>query len=216
MRRDRALEIFKQHVGPEDLVVAVYQTLFDWLGICPRPLNYVATGAMGQASSHGLGLALANPDRRVLVLDGDGSLLMNLGSLASVADAAPANFHHFVFANGTYEVNGDHPVPASGRIDFAAMASAAGYAHSESWKTLDQVGSRLAGFIDTSGPALAELAVEPGRSFVRDYRFIHGSEARDTFRQALNAGCRGATSARLGEAERQDLRGSITPDERNG
>ena len=56
MRRDHALEILKPHVD-EQLVVAVYQTLFDWMEIHPRDLNYVATGAMGQASSHGLGLA---------------------------------------------------------------------------------------------------------------------------------------------------------------
>ena len=91
MRRDTALELLKGFVEEDDIVVAVYQALFDWLEICPRDLNYVATGAMGQASSHGLGLALANPCRRVLVFDGDGSLLMNLGSLASVADAAPGN-----------------------------------------------------------------------------------------------------------------------------
>jgi len=88
MRRDRALEILKPRVDSQ-LVVAVYQTLFDWMVIHPRDLNYVATGAMGQASSHGLGLALANPGRAVLVFDGDGSLLMNLGSLVSIAGAAP-------------------------------------------------------------------------------------------------------------------------------
>ena len=92
MRRDLALEAVKEIVTDE-IVVAVYQTLFDWMVIHPRDLNYVATGAMGQASSHGLGLALANPDKRVIVLDGDGSMLMNLGSLVTVANAAPGNFH---------------------------------------------------------------------------------------------------------------------------
>ena len=113
MKRDQTLEILKQHVSDE-IVVAVYQTLFDWMVINPRDLNYVATGAMGQASSHALGLALANPDREVIVFDGDGSLLMNLGSLVTVADAAPRNLHHFVFENGVYEVNGAHPIPGQG------------------------------------------------------------------------------------------------------
>ncbi len=84
MKRDLALKVLKQHVNNE-IVVAVYQTLFDWMAINPRDLNYVATGAMGQASSHGLGLALANPKKEVLVFDGDGSILMNLGSLVTIA-----------------------------------------------------------------------------------------------------------------------------------
>ena len=92
MRRDLALECLKDHVT-DDIVVAVYQTCFDWMAINPRGLNYVSTGAMGHASSHGLGLALARPDKRVLVLDGDGSLLMNLGSLVSIGEAAPPNLY---------------------------------------------------------------------------------------------------------------------------
>ena len=95
LRRDDALRALIPHVKDEDIVVAVYQSCFDWHALCPRPLNYVAVGAMGQASSHGLGLALANPDRKVIVLDGDGSLLMNLGSLVTIANAAVTNFYHF-------------------------------------------------------------------------------------------------------------------------
>ena len=110
MKRDLALSVLKGQVT-DDIVVAVYQACFDWLALNPRDLNYLSTGAMGQASSHGLGLALTRPDKRVLVFDGDGSLLMNLGALVTVAEAAPANFYHFVFSNGTYEVNGGHPIP---------------------------------------------------------------------------------------------------------
>ena len=88
---------------------------------------------MGQASSHGFGLALANPDRTVIVLDGDGSLLMNLGSLVSIADAAVTNFYHFLFVNRTYEVNGAHPVPGADKVNFEDMARAAGYAGAQSF-----------------------------------------------------------------------------------
>ena len=82
---------------------------------------------MGQASSHALGLALGRPDKRVIVLDGDGSLLMNLGSLVTIAEVAPRNLIHFVCENDTYEANGGHPIPGAGRISFAAFARAAGY-----------------------------------------------------------------------------------------
>ena len=66
---------------------------------------------MGLDSSHGLGLALGRPDKRVIVLQGDGSLLMNLGSLVTIAAVAPKNLVHLVAQNDTYEANGSQPIP---------------------------------------------------------------------------------------------------------
>jgi len=186
MRRDHALEVLKPRVDTQ-LVVAVYQTLFDWMAIHPRDLNYVATGAMGQASSHGLGLALANPGREVLVFDGDGSLLMNLGALVSIANAAPANFHHFVFVNGVYEVNGAHPIPAADKVDFATLARGAGYRQIEDFSELAQLESGIDAFLAAPGPAFAVMHIEPGESYPRDYAYIHSAAARARFRRALAA-----------------------------
>jgi len=186
MRRDRALEILKPRVDSQ-LVVAVYQTLFDWMVIHPRDLNYVATGAMGQASSHGLGLALANPGRAVLVFDGDGSLLMNLGSLVSIAGAAPVNFHHFVFVNGVYEVNGAHPLPAADKVDFATLARGAGYRAVAEFAVLEQLEAGIDAFLAQPGPAFAVMHVEPGAAYPRDYAYIHSAAARARFRRALAA-----------------------------
>lgn len=187
MKRDRALEILKRHVS-DQIVVAVYQTLFDWMAINPRDLNYVATGAMGQASSHALGLALANPDREVIVFDGDGSLLMNLGSLVTVASAAPPNLHHFVFENGVYEVNGAHPIPGQNRVDFAGLAEAAGYRHVETFSELAAFESSVGDFLHLPGPAFAVMKIEPGEPYPRDYAYIHSAGARERFRQALRSG----------------------------
>lgn len=184
MKRDDALECLKMNVTDE-IVVAVYQTCFDWLAINPRDLNYVATGAMGQASSHGLGLALARPDKNILVFDGDGSLVMNLGSLITIGNAAPPNLHHFVFVNGVYEVNGAHPVPGAGKIDFAAMALAAGYREATIFETLEGLRSGIGPFLGQKGPALAVMKVEAGKAYPRDYDYIHSAAARQTFRDAL-------------------------------
>ena len=137
IQRDLALTTLRPHVEPRDLVVAVYQSCFDWLALCPRDLNYVSTGAMGQASSHALGLALGSPDRRVIVLDGDGSLLMNLGSLVTIANVRPKHFLHLIFENGVYEVNGAHPIPGTGNVDFVGMAEAAGYQDAMRFSQLD-------------------------------------------------------------------------------
>jgi sulfopyruvate decarboxylase subunit beta len=186
MRRDHALEILKPLVD-EQIVVAVYQTLFDWMVIHPRDLNYVATGAMGQASSHALGLALANPQREVLVFDGDGSLLMNLGSLVSIANAAPANLHHFVFVNGVYEVNGAHPTPGAGKLDFVGLARAAGYVDALEFTDIDLFEAGVADFLARPGPTLAVMHIEAGEPYPRDYAYIHSAAARESFRRALAA-----------------------------
>jgi thiamine pyrophosphate-dependent acetolactate synthase large subunit-like protein len=89
-----------------------------------RDLAYYAP--MGSASSVGLGLALARPDVRVIVLDGDGSLLMNLGSLVTIGSWQPANLTHIVLDNGRYAVTGGQPTPTSKGSRLARLAEAAG------------------------------------------------------------------------------------------
>lgn len=184
--RDEALLALKKHVAEDDIVVAVYQTNFDWMALNPRPLNYVAVGAMGQASSHGLGLALANPDRRVFVFDGDGSLLMNLGSLVTIAGAGVHNLHHYLFANRTYEVNGAQPLPGTGAIDFAGFARAAGYRAANSFNDLTAFSAFLDELATAQGPQFIELDIVPGARHPRDYDYIHSAEARTSFENALN------------------------------
>jgi phosphonopyruvate decarboxylase len=184
MQRDEALKIFARHVTDE-IVVAVYAACFDWMAICPRDLNYVSTGAMGQASSHALGLALGRPDKRVLVFDGDGSLMMNLGSLITIADMAPANLVHFVFENGCYEVNGAHPLPGTGRVDFCGFARAAGYRSVQNFDDLATFERAIPRLLSASGPAFTTLKVVPGAPYPRDYQRIHSAAMRENFRRAL-------------------------------
>ena len=185
MRRDHALEALRSHVSTRDLIVAVYQSCFDWLCICPRDLNYVSTGAMGQASSHALGLAIGNPDRRIIVLDGDGSLLMNLGSLVTVASVSPKMFLHIVFENGVYEVNGGHPIPGAGEVNFAGIALASGYQNAVCFSKLHEFKYALPGLLKENGPVMAVLKVVPGKEYPQDYDYIHSEVARQKFRNAI-------------------------------
>lgn len=187
LKRDEALKALIPHVNEDDIVVAVYQTNFDWMALNPRPLNYVAVGAMGQASSHGLGLALANPKRRVFIFDGDGSLLMNLGSLVTISGAGVSNLYHFVFANRVYEVNGNQPLPAADTVDFEGMARSAGYIGSRSFNTLDAFHKNLSELLALPGPQMAVMEIVPGQPYPRDYDYIHSAAARQSFRDALNA-----------------------------
>ena len=82
------------------LCVPTMTTAPAWSTIAPDDLSVTCAGFMGGASSIGLGLALARPERRVIVFDGDGSLLMQLGSLATIAGARPRNLVHLLFKNG--------------------------------------------------------------------------------------------------------------------
>ena len=132
--RKKALAALACHIKDE-IVVATYSSATDWIAINDRPLNYFAFGAMGLASSHALGLALARPDKRVIVLDGDGSLLMNLGTLVTIGAVNPANFTHIVAHNGSYEANGGHPIP-NREADLAGIARASGIAHA---RRIDQL-----------------------------------------------------------------------------
>jgi sulfopyruvate decarboxylase subunit beta len=185
MKRDLCLSEIARH-RTDEIVVATYQSAFDWMRLQPHPLNYLAVGAMGLASSHALGLALGRPDKRVIVLDGDGSLLMNLGSLVSMAEAQPKNLIHFVCENGTYEANGGHPIPAQGRVNFAGLAREAGYARVQEFAELGEFAARVASLLQENGPVFVTLKVEPGEPSPRDYNYIHGTLARRTFKKALH------------------------------
>ena len=94
--------------------------------------------AMGLASSLGLGVALAQPDRKVVVLDGDGSVLMNLGTLATLARHGPPNLSHVVFDNGAFLSSGGTPTPTADGVDLAAVARGSGITAARTVGTLEE------------------------------------------------------------------------------
>ena len=126
-----------------------------------QKLDLPVSGAMGKASSLGLGMALAQPDKKVFVLDGDGSLLMNLGTLVTMSNKAPKNLYHFLFNNDVYAVTGGQPIPSSGVSDWEGMAKAAGYAAVFSFDNLEDLTTGLDEVLASEGPVFIHLAVEP-------------------------------------------------------
>ncbi|MBI2360820.1 MAG: thiamine pyrophosphate-binding protein [Deltaproteobacteria bacterium] len=187
MKRDECLKVLARHRGDE-IMVPVYKAAQEWIHISPSDLNYTFTGAMGQGSSHALGLALGRPDKRVIVLDGDGSLLMNLGTLVTIATAAPKNLVHCVCENGTYETNGAVPLPGVGRFSFTAMARAAGYPKTYEFSDLEGWQREVGRILKEEGPILVTLKVEPGELYPEDFRRLYSVERREAFRQALQRG----------------------------
>ena len=128
-----------------------------WRTIAPDDLSIGCVGFMGGASSLGLGLALAMPKRRVIVFDGDGSLLMQLGSLATIAGAAPRNLTHLVFKNGVYHTSGAQEIPGGLSVDFVQMAKGAGYRKAYAITAFDDFTRRLPSLFSDEGPVLVEL-----------------------------------------------------------
>ena len=188
MDRKKTLAAIARHVTDADIVLPVYSTAFDWIDIHPSPLNYLSHGAMGLASSHALGLALGRPDKRVIVLDGDGSLLMNLGSLVTIGEVAPPNLYHFVCENGTYEANGGHPIPGRGNVDFAGFARSAGYRAVHEFSELRIFEQRIGALLAEPGPLFVDLKIVSSGPQERDYSRLHGPHVRKAFREALGAG----------------------------
>jgi len=186
MRRDECLKVLARH-RTDEIVVAVYKAAQEFLHIGPHDLNYTFTGAMGQGSSHALGLALGRPDKRVIVLDGDGSLLMNIGSLVTIANQAPKNLIHCLCRNGTYESNGAVPIPNQSGISFTGFARAAGYPKTYEFDKLEDWEGELPRILKEDGPVFVDLRVTPGDDYPEDFRRLYSVESRELFRKALNA-----------------------------
>lgn len=182
MKRDECFRILARHISGEALV-ATYSSAVDWEEVAPRQLNYLSIGAMGLDSSHGLGLALGRPDKRVIVLQGDGSLLMNLGSLITIAAVAPKNLVHFVAQNDTYEANGSQPIP-NPKVDFAGMARASGYAAAYDFSDLKIFEQQVAHVLEQEGPVFATLHVEPSKPLKYDYPSLYDPVKRKAFKAA--------------------------------
>ena len=98
-----------------------------WAALSDGPLDFASVDtSMGHGADFALGLAMAQPHRRVVALNGDGSMLMCLGTLVTMAQYRAANFSLVILENGTYEVTGSQPVPGAGYVDYAAIARGAG------------------------------------------------------------------------------------------
>ena len=156
-------------IRPEDAVRAIAAARGDaicvltmtqipaWRTLAPDAPSIACVGFMGGASALGLGLALGCPGRRVIVLDGDGSLLMQLGSLATIGSARPRNLVHVLFKNGVYHTSGSQPVPAALEVEFATIARATGYPRCHTFADLAPFERALPGIIAGNGPVFVEL-----------------------------------------------------------
>ncbi len=126
-----------------------------------RARSFYTIGSMGLVASLGLGAALARPDERVLVLDGDGSVLMGMGGLAMIAERAPRNLTHVVLDNGTYGSTGDQRA-ISDAVPLDEVARACGYAHVVQVDSRPALERELRCAREADGPVFVHVRVAPG------------------------------------------------------
>src|SRR4030067_608654 len=138
MKRYDCLKTIAPHFGEELVVTNIGAVRHEWQALRPHPANYHLQN-LGLTSSMALGLALALPHRKVVAFDGDGSLLRNLGSLATIANQHPRNLIHIVFDNECYESSRGAPTATSGQADLAAIARGAGVATATTAKTVAEL-----------------------------------------------------------------------------
>src|SRR3954449_12034780 len=125
-RFDLTSRLIKKLENEEAVIGGIGNTNFDLWAAGHRPQNFYMLGSMGLAFPIALGVALAQPNRRVFALEGDGSLLMQLGALSTIAALKPKNLTMIVMDNGIYQITGAQPTPAAHVADIVAIASGCG------------------------------------------------------------------------------------------
>lgn len=190
LAREDALEAVLDALDPDTLFVAT-------TGMIGRELfelrerrgeshdrDFLTVGSMGHASAIALGVALGRPDRCVVCLDGDGAMLMHLGSVAVAGQVAPSSFAHVLVNNGAHDSVGGQPTVAFG-VDLTAVARACGYRTLGTVRTRDEIGPAAAQLFDPPGPALLEIRVGRGARADLGRPTIDPADARAAFRAAL-------------------------------
>ncbi len=170
----------------EAVIGGIGNTNFDLWSAGRRPQNFYMHGSMGLTIPIALGVALAQPRRHVIALEGDGSLLMQLGCLTTIAALKPTNLTMVIMDNGLYQITGGQPTPAAGIADYVALARAAGLAKSAWAADEEDFDSLVDAALTEGGPTFiaARIDDKPGVGTTdRDpvqirERFMHGLGVR--------------------------------------
>ena len=161
MHTAELLQVFAEHRG--DAIVVPGRGGRHWVKLSARAALDVPLGdpAMGGHAGFALGLALAQPDRRVVLFDSEGDILMSLGMLATIAEQAPPNFYHFLLDNECYATTGGQPVPNAKVVAYDVLARGAGYPRAFACTELAAFRQLLPGIFAQPGPVFVALKVLP-------------------------------------------------------
>jgi len=162
LTRDQILEPLARR-RTDEVVVATMSVVRPWGRYSDHDLDFAsADSAMGHTADLALGIAMAQPWRTVICLNGDGSMLMSLGTLVTIIESGVANLILFVAVNGTYEITGNQPIPAADRVDFAAIARGAGFHRVFEFDDAEAYERELDGILSEPGPTFVCVHGEAG------------------------------------------------------
>jgi thiamine pyrophosphate-dependent acetolactate synthase large subunit-like protein len=161
MRIAEALAAFRPYRG--DAIVVPGRGGRFWTELTDREELDLPLGdpAMGGHAGFGLGLALARPERKLVLFDSEGDILMSLGMLATIAEQAPANFYHFLLDNEVYATTGGQPVPNAKNLAYDKLALAAGYPRAHAFDEAGDLARELPAILGRPGPVFVWLKVYP-------------------------------------------------------
>ena len=162
MNRATATRLLAKRLTNEVVVSNLGQATLDMQQLADRPLNCYTFGSMGQCSALGLGIALARPDVRVVCLDGDGSLLMNLGILCTIATVAPSNLAVVIWDNEAHETTGGQPTATAHRTSFAGLALGAGIEKVIEPRDTEELERAYERILSEDGPFVVPVKIDRG------------------------------------------------------
>lgn len=184
--RSDALKTLIAIRDPKTLLVATTgYTGRELFTIGDHPLNFYMVGSMGCANSLGLGLAYALPHYQIIVIDGDGALLMRLGALATLGNQMPENLFHLLLDNGQHESTGGQST-ASPTIDFLQVANGLGYPHAVYLHSLDELSASIECWKESKRLTFAYLKISPGILKNLGRPTITPSEARNRLCRSID------------------------------
>ncbi len=162
MNRAGATRLLIDRLTNEVVVTNLGQATIEMQQLGDRPLNCYTFGSMGQCSAVGLGIALARPDVKVICLDGDGSMLMNLGVLCTTANVAPSNLAIFVWDNEVHMTTGGQPTATAFRTSLAGIARGAGIEKVIEPANEEELVAAYDRVLSEDGPFFVPVKVDPG------------------------------------------------------
>lgn len=147
----------------DQIVITTMGTVRPWARFSNHALDFAsADSAMGHAADFALGIALAQRQRQVICLNGDGSMLMTLGTLVTIVSTGVKNLILLVVQNDAYEVTGNQPIPGAGFVDFSALAKAAGFLRTYTFGDAQVYERALAEILSGNGPVFVTAKVQLG------------------------------------------------------
>jgi thiamine pyrophosphate-dependent acetolactate synthase large subunit-like protein len=161
MQAEEILKAFAPHRG--NAIVVSGRSSRHWAKISTLPNRDLALGdpAMGGHASFALGLALAQPNLKVVLFDSEGDLQMSMGVLSMVAEQKPKNFYHFVLDNECYATTGGQPVPNAKTIAYEALAKGCGYPSAYAYTNLESFSVNVKRIMNESGPVFVTMKIVP-------------------------------------------------------